>query len=59
VLRWHTLLGHVVIPKSSNTQRLAENFSIFDFVLTGEELRRISALDTGDDEILDADRFGH
>lgn len=59
VLRWHTLLGHVVIPKSSNPQRLAENFSIFDFVLTGEELLRISALDIGDDEILDADRFGH
>jgi diketogulonate reductase-like aldo/keto reductase len=34
VLRWHLDLGHVVIPKSTNPQRLRENTDVFDFTLT-------------------------
>ncbi|MCG2621951.1 aldo/keto reductase [Arthrobacter sp. I2-34] len=59
VLRWHTLVGNVAIPKSSHPDRLAENLGIFDFVLTGEELDSLSALNSGETGLLDADVFGH
>lgn len=59
VLRWHTQLGLVATPKSANPQRLAENISIFNVELSAEDLRTISALDTGDGGILDSDEFGH
>jgi 2,5-diketo-D-gluconate reductase A len=59
VLRWHTLVGNVAIPKSSQPERLAENLQIFDFVLSGEELDALSALDMGGAGLLDADVFGH
>jgi len=59
VLRWQTLVGNVAIPKSSHPDRLAENLGIFDFVLTGEELDALTALNTGEDGLLDADVFGH
>ncbi|MEZ0169355.1 aldo/keto reductase [Microvirga sp. TS319] len=45
VLRWHVQQpGTVAIPKSGNRQRIAENLNIFDFVLSGEEMRNISGL---------------
>lgn len=47
VIRWHLQLGNVVIPKSSNPDRIAENFRVFDFELTEEDLATISALETG------------
>jgi 2,5-diketo-D-gluconate reductase A len=59
VLRWQTLVGNVAIPKSSHPERLAENLGIFDFVLTGEELDALTALNSGEDGLLDADVFGH
>jgi 2,5-diketo-D-gluconate reductase A len=59
VLRWHTQLGLVAIPRSGNPGRIAENIDIFDFELTAEQLDRISALDRGDAEITDSDQFGH
>ncbi|MGL6236039.1 MAG: aldo/keto reductase [Segniliparus sp.] len=45
ILRWHTQLGHVVIPKTSSSRRLAENFDIFDFVLDATDLQAFEALD--------------
>ena len=45
ILRWHTQLGHVVIPKTSSSRRLAENFDIFDFALDASDLRMFDALD--------------
>ncbi|MGW8363370.1 aldo/keto reductase [Streptomyces wedmorensis] len=47
VLRWHLQLGNVVIPKSVTPARIRENFDVFDFALTHEEMRTVSALDRG------------
>ncbi len=47
VLRWHTQLGLVAIPKSANPGRIKENCSIFDFELSPVEVSAISALDRG------------
>ncbi|HNB07741.1 MAG TPA: aldo/keto reductase [Thauera aminoaromatica] len=59
ILRWHTQLGYVPIPKSSNPKRLAENLDVFGFELSAEELAAIGALDRPDPEMLDSDVFGH
>jgi 2,5-diketo-D-gluconate reductase A len=44
VLRWHLQLGLVVIPKSTHAERIRENFDVFDFSLTDEEMAALSAL---------------
>lgn len=44
ILRWNTQLDYVVIPKTENPKRIVENTSIWDFKLTEEELKQISAL---------------
>jgi 2,5-diketo-D-gluconate reductase A len=44
VLRWHIQLGNVVIPKSVTPARVAENFDLFGFELSTEEMARISGL---------------
>lgn len=59
VLRWHTQLGLVAIPRSSNPGRIAENIDIFDFELSEQEMSKISALDRGESEVTDSDVFGH
>lgn len=48
MLRWHIQEGRSAIPKSVDPGRIAENFDIFDFELADDEIRRISALDTGE-----------
>ena len=47
ILRWHIQYGNIVIPKSSNPTHLKENFDIFDFELTKEEMEEIKKLDKG------------
>jgi diketogulonate reductase-like aldo/keto reductase len=47
MLRWHLRQGRSVIPKSTRPARIAENFDVFDFELTTEQLAAIDALDTG------------
>ena len=47
ILRWHLQLGNVVIPKSVTPARIRENFELFDFELTEDEMASIEALDTG------------
>jgi diketogulonate reductase-like aldo/keto reductase len=44
VLRWHVEHGFVVIPRSRRRERIEENFAVFDFELTPEELRRLDKL---------------
>ena len=44
ILRWHAEHAFVVIPRSKRRERIEENFDIFDFELTPEELGRIDAL---------------
>lgn len=45
ILRWHIQRGVVVIPKSTHIERMKENFNVFDFELTNEDIEAISALD--------------
>lgn len=47
MLRWHLQEGRSAIPKSVKPARIAENFDVFDFELTTEQLTAIDALDTG------------
>ena len=47
ILRWHIQLGNLVIPKSSNLDRLAENLDVFDFTLSAEEMAAIDSLEAG------------
>ena len=47
MLRWHLQQGRQVIPKSVTPSRIAENFDVFDFDLTADQLAAIDALDTG------------
>ena len=47
MLRWHIQQGRNAIPKSVNPGRIAENFDVFDFELSPEELAQIDALDRG------------
>src|SRR6202012_1783610 len=46
ILRWHIQRGVVVIPKSVKRERMVENFSVFDFVLSDEDMASIKILDT-------------
>ena len=45
MLRWNIQRGIVVIPKSTHLERMKENFEVFDFVLTSEEMAAIADLD--------------
>ncbi len=45
-LRYLLQRGVVIIPKSTHKERMQENFNIFDFELSAEEMKRIEALDT-------------
>ena len=44
ILRWHLQDGHIAIPGSHNEKHIQENFDIFDFELTSEEMGQIAAL---------------
>ena len=45
VLRWHVQAGNVIIPGSKNADHIKDNFNIFDFALTEEEMAEIGKLD--------------
>ena len=46
ILRWLTQRGVVAIPKSVRKERIRENFNIFDFELSAEDMETITTLDT-------------
>ncbi len=47
VIRWHLQHGLIVFPKSNSRERMAENFDVFGFELSAEELAAIDGLDRG------------
>jgi 2,5-diketo-D-gluconate reductase A len=47
IIRWHLQIGNVVIPKSVTPARIEENFDVFDFELSNEEMEAIRELDAG------------
>ncbi len=47
VVRWHLQNGIIVFPKSNSRERMAQNFDVFGFELTAEELAAIDGLDRG------------
>jgi 2,5-diketo-D-gluconate reductase A len=59
VVRWHLDNGLVVIPKSKNAQRLAENLDVLDFTLDADDLAEIATLDQGAGAGVDSDVSGH
>ena len=46
MLRWHIQRGVIIIPKSVHKERMIENFNVFDFTLSEEDMQRIAQLDT-------------
>jgi diketogulonate reductase-like aldo/keto reductase len=47
VIRWHLQLGNVVIPKSVTQERIEQNFDVFGFSLSEDEMLAIEQLDAG------------
>lgn len=48
ILRWHIQIGNVVIPKSASPERMRENFEVFDFELSEDDMAALARLDTGE-----------
>jgi 2,5-diketo-D-gluconate reductase A len=48
ILRWHLQTGNVVIPKSATPSRIRENFELFDFSLSEDDMAAIERLDVGE-----------
>ncbi len=48
ILRWHLQTGNVVIPKSVTPERIRENFDLFDFALSEDDMAAIERLDAGE-----------
>ena len=58
-LRWHVQRGDIVFPKSVTRSRIEENFDIFGFELSEDDLREITALDRGERTGPDPDTFNY
>ncbi|MBK0331449.1 aldo/keto reductase [Brachybacterium sp. MASK1Z-5] len=48
VIRWHLQRGFIVFPKSTHRERMEQNFDVFGFELSADEVAAIDALDAGD-----------
>src|SRR6476469_5396816 len=53
ILRWLTQRGIIAIPKSVRKERMEENFNVFDFELSEEDMETIKALDTNKSSFFD------
>ena len=49
IIRWHLQQGNIVIPKSTHAERMQENFNVFDFELSDEDVKAITGLDKGEE----------
>lgn len=58
-LRWHVQRGDIVFPKSVTRKRVEENFALFDFELSGEDMVAITSLDRGERTGPDPDEFNY
>jgi 2,5-diketo-D-gluconate reductase A len=58
-LRWHIQRGDIVFPKSVTRSRVEENFALFDFELSDDDMREITALDRGERTGPDPDTFNY
>ncbi|KQZ90538.1 oxidoreductase [Phycicoccus sp. Root563] len=58
ILRWHTQIGNVVIPKSVTPSRIRENFDLFGFELDPDDLSDMARLDRGERTGPDPREFG-
>lgn len=57
VIRWHIQRSVVILPKSTHAERIKQNFDVFDFNLTSEDMTAITALSTGKRNGADPDNF--
>lgn len=55
ILRWTIQQGIITIPKSVKKSRIEENFNIWDFTLSGEDMKAIAELDQGKSSIINLD----
>ncbi|WP_436894914.1 aldo/keto reductase [Mammaliicoccus sciuri] len=55
IIKWHLQQGRLVIPKSQNDNRIRENFDVFDFELSDEDLDKIDQLNTDERQFRDPD----
>jgi 2,5-diketo-D-gluconate reductase A len=58
-LRWHVQRGDIVVPKSVTRSRIEENFDLFDFELTEDDLREITLLNRDERTGPDPDTFNY
>ena len=47
LVRWHLQAGYIAIPGSSNPSHISENYDVFDFALSDEEMNKIANMNTG------------
>lgn len=52
-MRWNIQRGVVVIPKSVRKERMEQNFDIWDFELSQDDMQKIATLDAGKSDIID------
>ncbi|GAA4937467.1 2,5-diketo-D-gluconate reductase A [Actinomycetospora succinea] len=57
VLRWHVQIGNIIFPKSVTPERVRENFDIFDFELTDDDMQKIEGMEKAERLGPDPDTF--